>query len=80
MPQSKNHDPNNADARALSLEETCARIGISRRSAERLLSEGRFPIPPLPRVTRRWRFSSYDVDLYLREASTADSNSRTRGR
>jgi predicted DNA-binding transcriptional regulator AlpA len=60
------------------LAECCRRLGISRRTGERLVAEGRFPIPELPRLGQetskrpRIRFSTYEIDLYLREASIED--------
>lgn len=60
-------------AQALDLNETCRRIGLSRRTAERLLADGRFPVPELPRVGRQHRFSEIEVALYLAEASVADA-------
>lgn len=65
-----------SELRAVDLAECCRRLGISRRTGERLVAEGRFPIPDLPRLGQggskrpRRTFSSHDVDLYLREAST----------
>lgn len=59
--------------RALSLEETCQRLGISKRTGEHLIAEGRFPIPGLPSLgLRRHRFSSATLDAYL---TTADMES-----
>lgn len=55
---------------AVSFRICCQRIGISIRTGERLLAEGRFPIPELPRLTRRHRFSPADIDRYLDRAAT----------
>jgi len=62
--------------RAMDLGECCRRLGISRRLGERLLAEGRFPIPELPRLGQagskrpRRTWSSSDVDDYLWDAAT----------
>lgn len=56
--------------RAVGLKVACELLGISVRTGERLLADGRFPIPELPRVTWRHRFSSADIDRYLEEAAT----------
>jgi len=61
------------------LAECCRRLGISRRTGERLVHEGKFPIPELPPLGQeqskrpRRRFSTYEIDLYLREASIEQS-------
>lgn len=56
---------------AVYLPDACRRLGLSVRSAERLLAEGRFPVPALPQLgVRRHRFSSADLDRYLLTAST----------
>lgn len=71
--------------RAVDLAECCRRIGISRRTGERLVAEGRFPIPALPALgqegSRRPRrtYSTYEIELYLREASV-ESVDRARPR
>jgi predicted DNA-binding transcriptional regulator AlpA len=61
---------------AVDLGECCRRLGISRRTGERLVAEGRFPIPELPRLgTGRGRrtYSTYDIELYLRDAPVRDA-------
>jgi hypothetical protein len=62
-------------AKAVSLAITCDRLGISKRTGERLLRDGRFPIPELPRLLKAkgspHRFSTLDIDQYLMTASTA---------
>ncbi len=64
-----------APSRALSLEETCERIGVSLRTGVRLLSDGRFPVPSLPRHgSRSWhRFSTFEIERYLQTASLQDA-------
>lgn len=65
------------EPRALSLRETCARLGISVRTGEGLLAQGRFPVPALPRIGRsNWKFSSIEIDDYLRLASTRSVRGR----
>lgn len=65
-------------SRGVDLAECCRRLGISRRTGERLVAEGRFPIPALPALgqegSRRPRrtYSTYEIELYLREASVDD--------
>lgn len=67
---------------AVGLVDCAALIGWSVRTAERALAEGTFPVPHLPRRRRQrgspYRFSSYEIDRYLQDASTADA--RVRGR
>ena len=62
---------------AVRLDIACGRLGISKRTGERLLAQGLFPIPALPRITRKrgspHLFSTIDIDRYLAEASTADA-------
>lgn len=61
------------------LTECCRRLGISRRTGERLVQDGHFPIPELPRLGQqrskrpRRTYSTYEIDLYLREASIESS-------
>lgn len=59
---------------AVGLREASRRIGIGYSTAQRLISEGRFPIPALPRLSARshHRFSTSDIEAYLLEASTVD--------
>jgi excisionase family DNA binding protein len=57
----------------LTLAEVCQRLRISKRTGEKLLADGRFPIPTLPTLgVRKHRFSSATLDEYLRTADTAD--------
>lgn len=65
------------ELRGVDLAECCRRLGISRRSGERLVAEGRFPIPELPRIGKRRTYSTYEIDLYLREASVRDARPAT---
>lgn len=66
---------------AVDLGECCRRLGISRRAGERLLTEGRFPIPELPNLGLRvHRYSTFEIELYLREASVRDDRERARVR
>jgi predicted DNA-binding transcriptional regulator AlpA len=58
--------------RVVGLVECCALLGISRRTANRLLAQGTFPIPEMPRITNRHRFSTLDIDWYINHASTDD--------
>lgn len=57
--------------KAVSFRVCCARIGIAPRTGERLLAEGRFPIPELPRLTRTHRYSELDIQRYLDRAATS---------
>lgn len=67
--------------RGVDLAECCRRLGISRRAGERLLADGRFPIPELPNLgLRLHRYSTYEIELYLREASVRDERERARVR
>lgn len=69
-----------SQAVAVKLPEACRRLGFSIRTGERLLAEGRFPVPELPRLGPRThhRFSSADIDAYLATASTADVHAAQR--
>jgi predicted DNA-binding transcriptional regulator AlpA len=59
------------EPRAVSLPEACARLGLSIRTGNRLVAEGRFPIPELPQLgVKRHRYSSAVIDEYLLTAST----------
>lgn len=64
------------ELRAVSLAECCRRLNISLRTGEQLLSEGRFPIPELPRLGKegsklpRRTYSTAEIDRYLDTAST----------
>jgi len=64
-----------SDSQAVNLTECCRRIGISRRTGERLVAEGRFPIPELPRLGRedskkpRRTWSTCEIEVYLQKAS-----------
>lgn len=62
-----------APDRAIGFTETCQRLGFSPRQGERLIRDGRFPIPAVPRVAgqSRHRFSEYVINEYLRDASVA---------
>lgn len=66
------------ESEGVSLRRCCERIGISVRTGERLIAEGKFPIPELPRLTPRahHRFSTADIDLYLERAATSDVRRR----
>ena len=68
--------------RAVGLAETCARLGFSRRNGERLIAEGRFPIPSVPAIVGqskpRHRYSEKLIDEYLRNAPVASVLPRTR--
>jgi predicted DNA-binding transcriptional regulator AlpA len=55
---------------AVSFRVCCQLLGLSVRTGERLLAQGRFPIPELPRLTHRRTFSQADIDRYLDQAAT----------
>lgn len=46
-------------------DEVCERLRVSQRTGKRLRRVGAFPIPELPRLDKRPRFSSRDVEAYL---------------
>lgn len=52
----------------LSLAQVAHALGMARRTAEREVNADRFPIPHLPRRSKRapYRFSAWSVDRYLR--------------
>lgn len=59
---------------AVQLSEACRRLGISQRYGERLIGEGRFPVPELKRLPgkSRHRFSARTIEEYLRDSSVSD--------
>lgn len=63
---------------AVGLRAAARRIGISYGYARRLTMEGRFPVPHLPRFGKRghFRFSPYELEDYLRSASTPEAQVR----
>lgn len=48
-------------------EDICRVLGLSRRTLDRLLRHGAFPIPQLPRLDRRHRWSAAKVEAFLQE-------------
>lgn len=56
---------------AVSLRETCARVGLSYSHGRRLVADGTFPVPELPRLsaTARHRYSTAVIERYLAQAS-----------
>ena len=67
---------------AVQLAEACRRLGISQRYGEKLIGEGRFPVPEVKRLPgmSRHRFSARVIEEYLRDQSTADVKPRHRQR
>jgi hypothetical protein len=59
-----------ADFVVLFLAEVCVRLRISVSTAKRLRRRGAFPIPELPSLDKRARFSSRDVDAWLAREGT----------
>lgn len=61
-------------ATAISFKACCDRLGVSYRTGERMLADGTFPIPELPRRAPKspHRYSTVDIDAYLATAATAD--------
>lgn len=55
------------------LSVACARLGFSTRTGERLLAEGKFPIPEQPRLMKRrgspHLFSEVHLDAYIERAA-----------
>lgn len=47
------------------LDETCAFLRMSRRTAERLRRHGAFPIPELPAIDKRPRFSGAAILAFI---------------
>ena len=55
-----------APIKAITLREACERLSIGYRTGQRWVSEGKFPIPALPRRGRQHlRFSEAEVNLHL---------------
>lgn len=65
-------------AKAVSLRVACDRLGLGYRTGQRLIADGKFPIPYLQRHsgTAHYRFSEYDIESYLQDNSTADVRRR----
>lgn len=65
---------------AVSFKVCCDRIGISYRTGERMIADGTFPIPELPRRAPKspHRYSTTEIESYLTLASTADVRRRMR--
>jgi hypothetical protein len=49
----------------LFIEDICTELATSRRTVERLRRHGAFPIPELPALDKRPRWSRVAVDAYL---------------
>ncbi len=47
------------------VEDVCDALRLSRRSFERLLRHGAFPVPELPRMDRRHRWSGAAVQAFI---------------
>lgn len=47
------------------IDDVCTALRLSRRTAERLLRHGAFPIPELPRLDRKHRWSGAAVQQFL---------------
>lgn len=60
--------------KAVGLRVACQRLGIGYRTGQRLIAEGKFPIPYLRRrgTTAHYRFSTHEIDLYLTASSVED--------
>lgn len=55
----------------LFLVDVCERLRISLTTAKRLRRAGAFPLPELPSLDRKVRYSSRDLDAFLaREGTT----------
>ena len=80
MPKSKREAEPPTGLYAMHLPEACKRLGFSLRTGNRVVAEGRFPIPHLPMCgVRRYRFSSADVDRYLQGAVDVGPSKPLRG-
>lgn len=58
--------PQASDA-ILFLEDVCRELKVSRRTVERLRRHGAFPIPELPALDKRPRWSRTAVDTFLEQ-------------
>lgn len=58
--------PQTPDA-VLFLEDVCRVLKVSRRTVERLRRHGAFPVPELPALDKRPRFSRAAVEAYLEQ-------------
>jgi predicted DNA-binding transcriptional regulator AlpA len=70
----------NTDARVLFLDDLCAELQVSRRTVERLRRHGAFPIPELPSLDKRPRWSRVAVDAYLASSHETTVTRRRGGR
>lgn len=58
------------DVVPLFFAEVCALLRISTRTGKRLRRAGTFPIPELPKLDKRSRYSSRDVDAFNARETT----------
>ncbi len=62
----------------LFLDEVCEKLRISQRTAFRLRRHGCFPIPEIPSLDRRPRFSALAVDAFLAQSRHVSQSRRLR--
>ena len=62
---------NDNDAEVLFIPDIAAALRTSRSTVERRLKDNSFPIPELPRIDKRRRWSRRAVDAFLSSSSNA---------
>ena len=62
----------------LFLEDLCRALRVSRRTVERLRRHGAFPIPTLPSLDKRPRWSRAAVEAFLNSDETPVTTRRRR--
>lgn len=70
--------PQTSDA-VLFLEDVCRELKVARRTVERLRRHGAFPIPELPALDKRPRWSRSAVNAFLEQRQLTHARS-VRGR
>lgn len=64
----------------LFIADLADRLGMSVRTIDRRLRAGAFPIPELPRLDQRRRWSSVDVNHFIATGATEGKSMRLVGR
>jgi predicted DNA-binding transcriptional regulator AlpA len=64
------------DREVLFIEDICIVLGMGRRSVERKLHYGAFPIPTIPSLDKRHRWSRSAVDAFLAQQRHGTKSTR----
>lgn len=66
------------EAKVLFVEEVAQQLRCSRRTIERRLKAGTFPIKPLPSIDKRLRWAESDVQRFMRTIDSRGNGNRGR--